>query len=102
MFVGFTELIADVGRDAWLNSACAQTNEHQSSREHGSLPDGDSPRTGHARESKIAQTVSDRQRQNRPIFADPAVCDDRAKNRKEIDTEHEIVRVHVRLVRTHW
>ena len=48
MLVRFAELIADVGRDTWLDSARAEANQDQADRQHGALPDGNSPRSVHA------------------------------------------------------
>ena len=92
MFVRFAKLIADVRRDARFDAACTQTNQKQSDREHRSLPNCNSPGSGHAREREVAQAVDDRQRENGPIFAQPAVGDDRAENRKKVYAENEVMR----------
>ena len=62
MFVRFAELIANVGRDARLDPACTQTNQNQSDRQHGALPNGNSPGSGHARQREITQAIDDRER----------------------------------------
>ena len=101
MTVRFAKLIADVGRNAWFDAARAQTDQHQSKCELCSLPDCHSPGGGHAGQCQVAQAVNEGKRQDRPIFADPPVGDNRAEDRKEIDAEDEIMRVHVRFVRSH-
>jgi hypothetical protein len=101
MFVRIAKLIANVCRHAWFNAACPQTNQKQSDRQHRSLANRNPPGSGHAREREIAQAVDDREREDGPIFAQPAVGDDRAENREKVNAENEVMRVHVRLVRTH-
>jgi hypothetical protein len=101
MFVRIAKLIANVRRHARFNPACTQTNQKQSDRQHRSLPNCNPPGSGHARQREITQAVDERQRENSPIFAQPAVGDDRAENRKKVNAENEVMRIHVRLVRTH-
>src|SRR5437764_15234414 len=98
MLVGFAKLIANISRHAWFNAPGAQTNQEQSDREHRPLSDGNSPRSRHARERQVAQAINNGERQNRPIFAEPTVCQNRPENRKEIVAELEIMRVSVRIV----
>ena len=101
MFVRFAKLIANVRRHARFNATCPQANQKQSDRQHRSLPNCNPPGSGHAREREIAQAIDHREREDSPIFAQPAVGDDRAENREKVNAENEVMRVHVRLVRTH-
>src|SRR5205823_1340736 len=60
MLVRFAKLIANIGRYAWFDATCAQTNQRQSYCEHRPLSYGHSPGSGHARECQVAQAVNDR------------------------------------------
>ena len=65
------------------------------------MPDRDSPRGGHTCEREVAKAVSDRQRQDRPIFAEETVGQNGAEDWEEVDAENEVVRVHVGFVLLH-
>ena len=101
MFVRLAKLIADIGGNAWFDAAGAQDKSGTIRREHYALADGDSPRRGHAREREVAETVNNRQRQNRPILAEPTR---RPKSRRELAENRpqtQKMRVHVRFVLLH-
>jgi hypothetical protein len=44
------------------------------------------------RQRQVTETVDDRQRYDRPVFAENSVRNDRAKNREEIDSRDELVK----------
>ena len=101
MFVRFAELVADIGRDARLDSARADTNQCETDRQHGALPNANAPRSVHAGQGETAETIDDREPEDGSIFPEPAVGNDRADDGKVINAGDEIVGVFVGLVRRH-
>src|SRR5947207_14219485 len=101
MFVRLPELIADIGRDAGLDSARADTNQAKTDRQHGALSNGNATRSVQESEGKAPETIDNREPEDGSIFPEPAVGNDRADDGKVINAGDEIVGVFVSLVRRH-
>src|SRR6516165_5599805 len=70
MLIAWTELISDMRRNAWLYPSCAERDKQQPDKQ---------PDSGVVQcQGKVTETINDRKRQNRPIFAEKSVRNDRA------------------------
>jgi hypothetical protein len=85
VFIRFPKLIANVCRDARLNSARAGGNENQANREHPFLSEMDTERSIHHREREMTEAVNNGEIKDRPVFPQPAVGYDRAEKRHPVN-----------------
>ncbi len=80
MLVRFAKLITDIRRDARLDAASASGNQNQPDGQDPFLAEGDGQRGVHEGESEMSEAVNDGEIKDRPVFAEPAVGQNRADN----------------------
>ena len=91
--IGGRELVADVGRYAWLDAAGADRDQSQPDihRDFGRGELADRPQPTRDRQNGVAGAIDQRHPQDGPVFAQQPIGDDRADQRKCVHARHEEV-----------
>ena len=101
MLVRVTKLIADVRRNARLDAAGADRDQDKAHRQYPFLAERDSEGGVHRGEGEMAKAVNHREIKDSPVFAPPAIGQDRAEERHPVNRRDELVEPALGLILRH-